>query len=429
MQTESYELIVNSCPVDKSVDYDPCRSIIIYCTDKDTDILKYGSVKPLNSEHTESPLKKRLIIRKNTITGFESGITTKSHSIKSIFLAIYHKWLFVFLMVSSLTYSLPVTASAGIVSVISDFFMRNSPKIEIQVTETNSQNVPLLQSAVNFDLNAAVGGADITVVGNEALVSESGPSGTLADISDSITTGQISKYIVRNGDSLGSIAKMYGVTTNTIVWANNLTSSSIKEGQSLIILPVSGTIHTIAKGDTLKSIAKKYKADAGEIAQFNGLDSESVLEVGETIIIPDGEGTLRISGAKSKRGTSSYRGGGGPEYPGYYISPLNSGIKTQGLHGYNGIDIGVRTGTTLYAAAAGQVIIARPSGWNGGYGKYIVISHYNGTQTVYGHLSQVFVNEGDLVYQGQVIGLTGNSGNSTGPHLHFEVRGAKNPLI
>ena len=330
-------------------------------------------------------------------------------------------------MVFSLSYSLPVTANASIISAISNFFVGNSQKVETQIVENNSQNIPLLQSVVNFDLNASVGGGNIITVDNEALVSESGPSGTLADISDTVSTGQISKYTVRRGDTLESIAKMYGVTTNTIVWANNITSIRIKVDQALIILPVSGTIHTIVKGDSLKSIAKKYKADAGEISQFNSLDSNSKLAVGDIIIIPDGEGTIRVSGTK-KAGASSYRGGSGPEYPGYYIRPVVGGVKTQGLHGYNAIDIGIPRGTTLFASAAGQIIIARASGWNGGYGKYIVISHYNGTQTVYGHLNEVLVNEGEVVYQSQVIGLTGNTGHSTGPHLHFEIRGAKNPF-
>jgi LysM repeat protein len=312
----------------------------------------------------------------------------------------------------SLIYSLPVVVSASYSS------------------DNNSQNVPLLTSTTNFDSSAAVGGADIMDDG-EALVSENGPSGTQADMTDTVNTGQISKYTVRKGDSLGSIAKMYGVTTNTIIWANDITSNSVKEGQSLIILPVSGTLHTVVKGDTLKSIANKYKADIGEISQFNGLTSDSILAAGDIVIIPDGEGTTKVSGRARTavvkgKGTSRYLGDGGPEYPGYYVRPIAGGVKTQGLHGYNAIDIGIPVGTILHAAAAGQVIIARTSGWNGGYGKYVVISHYNGTQTVYGHMSQVNVNEGDTVYQGQVIGLTGNTGNSTGPHLHFEVRGAYN---
>jgi murein DD-endopeptidase MepM/ murein hydrolase activator NlpD len=294
----------------------------------------------------------------------------------------------------------------------------------------NSQNLPLLQNSANFDLLAARGGGDIVVVdNNEALMSENGPSGTLADISDTANTGQISKYTVRKGDSLSSIAKMFGVSVNTIVWANNVSSQALNEGQVLIILPVSGTIHTVAKGDTLKSIAKKYKADAVEIAQFNNLDSNPVLSVGDEIIIPDGEGTTQVAGATRPRVRGNpFRGGSGPNLVGYYIRPLIGGIKTQGLHGYNGIDIGTHVGTPIMAAASGEIILARASGWNGGYGKYIIIAHPNGTQTVYGHLSQVFVNSGDIVMQGQTIGLSGNTGNSTGPHLHFEVRGAVNPL-
>lgn len=325
---------------------------------------------------------------------------------------------------------MPVPANAGFFTAISNFFAGMTEQADTQIANTNSQNVPLLQSTVNFDLSAAVGGGDITVAdNNEALVSESGPSGTLADISDSATTGQISKYTVRKGDTLSSIAKMYGVTTNTIVWANDI-GNSVKEGQVLVILPVSGTLHTVVKGDSLKSIAKKYKADFGEIAQFNGLDSNSLLAIGDTIVIPDGEGSAKVSGtAKTTKTSNPYRGGSGRDYVDYYVRPIVGGILTQKLHGYNAVDIGAPTGTILHAAADGQVIIARSSGWNGGYGKYIVIAHKNGTQTVYGHLSQVLVSSGDFVNQNQIIGKTGNTGNSTGPHLHFEVRGAYNYIL
>jgi murein DD-endopeptidase MepM/ murein hydrolase activator NlpD len=73
------------------------------------------------------------------------------------------------------------------------------------------------------------------------------------------------------------------------------------------------------------------------------------------------------------------------------------------------------------------VIVAKSSGYSGGYGKYIVIEHPNGTQTLYGHLSQVLVNVGDSVSKGDNIAKSGNTGRSTGPHLHFEVRGGDNP--
>ncbi len=380
----------------------------------------------LHSEATEIPLKNRLILEKITINDSKSGTNTKGQSIKSIFLAIYTKWFLVFLFVFNMISMFPATANAGFFSFL--FSGGTTSTSEVQNQDTNSQNVQLLTSTPNFDSNAAVGGGDIMITDdNEALVSESGPSGTLADISDTVSTGQISKYTVRKGDSLASIAKMYGVTPNTIIWANNVTASSIKEGQSLVILPVSGTLHTVAKGDTLQSIAKKYKADSGEISQFNDLNSESELAIGDIIVIPDGEGVVKASASKKSFAKNTLKSGfSGPEYAGYYIRPLIGGHKTQGLHGYNSVDYGTPVGTTLYAAAFGQVIIAKNSGYNGGYGKYVVISHDNGTQTVYGHMSQVIVNAGDIVGQGQMIGLSGNTGHSTGPHLHFEVRGAKN---
>ena len=347
-----------------------------------------------------------------------------------MFLAIYSRWLLAIFFIFSSISIIPTTANAGLFSTISSFIFGNSLKqVESSATidNSNSQIMPLLQDTMNFDSSQAVGGGDILISGNDALISADGPSGTLADIGNSSNTGQISRYMVRHGDSLSSIAKMFGVSKNTILWANNISTSDLKEGQILIILPVSGTIHNVVKGDTLGSIAKKYKADVGEIAQFNELDRNSPLAIGTQIIIPDGEGNVNVTSASATR-LNKFKGGSGPDYQGYYIRPLIGGIRTQGLHGWNAVDIGTSVGTPILAAASGEIIIARSSGWNGGYGRYVVISHYNGTQTVYGHLSELFVSDGEIVYQGQVIGLSGNTGNSTGPHLHFEVRGAKNFL-
>jgi murein DD-endopeptidase MepM/ murein hydrolase activator NlpD len=112
---------------------------------------------------------------------------------------------------------------------------------------------------------------------------------------------------------------------------------------------------------------------------------------------------------------------------GYFIEPLVNYHKTQKLHGHNAVDLAAPAGTPILAAAEGEVVISR-AGWNGGYGRYIVIQHGNGTQTVYGHASKLLVSEGDFVKQGQEIALVGSSGESTGPHLHVEVRGGKNPF-
>lgn len=247
----------------------------------------------------------------------------------------------------------------------------------------------------------------------------------------------ISVYTVHKGDTLSSIAKMFGVTSNTIVWANNLTGP-IHEGDQLVILPIAGVRYSARAGDTLSSIAKKYKADAGEIAQYNDLSSGETLAAGQVIIIPNGEAPLTQAQIAAnahqksinkikKGGTEPYLGGSGPDYGGYYSWPVAGGIVTQRLHGWNGVDIGAPTGTAVYAAAAGTVIVARSGGWNGGYGNYIVVSHPNGTQTLYAHLSRVLVSPGEAVAQGTTIGKVGATGLSTGAHLHFEVRGAMNP--
>jgi LysM repeat protein len=323
---------------------------------------------------------------------------------------------------------------AGIFSFISDMF--SSEPIEIGFEQGyNSQNVALLQATLSSDPNPGKGGGDITVV-NSALLPESGASTALSDSDGAPLSDQISIYSVHKGDTLSAIAKMFGVSINTIVWANDLSGSTLTEGQTLIILPVSGVRHTVKKGDTLKSIASSYRADVREIAQFNDLDVSAKLAIGDVVIVPDGDASGHTavsptskSRTPSTKPTARIRGTGGPDLTGYFIRPVYGGVISQGLHGYNAVDFAANRGTTLVAAASGSVIIARNSGWNGGYGKYIVIAHSNGTQSLYAHLSEVVTYEGASVEQGQLIGYSGNTGKSTGPHLHFEVRGAKNPFI
>ncbi len=294
----------------------------------------------------------------------------------------------------------------------------------MSVSPFTSQNISLLESPRSPDPNSAKGGGDITIIGGAALLPEIGPSGTLADIVEN-QNGAISVYVVREGDTLGGIGKMFGVSANTIAWANDISRGIIRPGQTLIILPVSGVQHTVAKNDTLASIAKKYKADLGEIAQYNGLAEDAKLAVGEIIIVPDGELAPAVP---LVRVTSPLRGAGGPDYGGYYLRPIIGGRKTQGLHGYNGVDLANYLGAPILASASGQIIIARSGGWNGGYGNYIVIAHDNGTQTLYGHLSALLAYEGKFVQRGEIIGYMGATGRATGVHLHFEVRGARNPF-
>lgn len=280
----------------------------------------------------------------------------------------------------------------------------------------NSQNIALLEAPLTAPGSSklALGGGDISIVDSNALEYQAESTG------EARPSDQISLYVVHDGDTLSQIAKMFNVSVNTIVWANEIKDGVIAPGQNLIILPVSGIIHTVKKGDTLQSIAKLHNGDLEEIMQFNDLQSGAELAVGSEIIIPNGDAT-----PATKSSTSS---GGKTVASGYYARPVSGGHKTQGIHGYNGIDIGTSVGSKVMASAMGKVIVSKSGGYNGGYGNYIVVSHPNGTQTLYAHLSQNLVSVGASVTQGQVIGYSGNTGRSTGPHLHFEVRGAKNPF-
>lgn len=267
------------------------------------------------------------------------------------------------------------------------------------------------------------------IVDGSALMPEEGPSGTIADIVKP-KNATISVYVVREGDTLSGIAKLFGVSPNTILWANDLSRGSVlKVGQTLTILPVTGVKYAVRRGDTLSSIAKRFGGDADEIASFNGIEGGS-LSVGEEIIIPDGEIAEPAAsfGARPAVARSSAPLGT-LEQIGYYLRPIVGGRKTQGIHGYNGVDIATPRGTPILASASGYVIVSREGGWNGGYGNYIVIEHDNGTQTLYSHNSGNIVSVGQRVVQGQVIGYVGSSGKATGPHVHFEIRnGIRNPF-
>ncbi|MDB9944377.1 M23 family metallopeptidase [bacterium] len=275
---------------------------------------------------------------------------------------------------------------------------------------------------------AGVGGGDI-VIEDGALV----PSGDIEedeDTAQSLTAnGEISVYVVRPGDTLSQIAEMYDVSAKTILWANEITDAGlIQPGDSLVILPITGVRHVVKSGDTISTIAAKYEGDVDDILAYNQLSSADEISIGDTVVIPGGEvmapkrtyaTPVRTSGSTAVVSGGSSAG---------FVHPVPGAARTQGIHGYNGVDFGARTGTAIRAAAGGEVIVAKSSGWNGGYGLYVVIRHSNGTQTLYAHMSSNAVAVGQRVSAGQTIGYIGNTGRSTGPHLHFEVRGARNPF-
>lgn len=364
---------------------------------------------------------------------------------KPLFTKLFYSKLVSLLLIGAFSFGTPALAEASLLSMLG---LENTASAETIPTSSslNSQNMALPQATV-AQKGAGEESVDLTI-SDDALIAQTGPLGTQADVADEPIPerSEIYTYIVRGGDTLPVVAKMLGVSVGTIVWANDLSGKNAKltPGQVLAILPTSGISYTIKKGDTVGGIAKKFKVDADEIGKFNGLELDSKLIAGEEIIIPGAELALPSSSSTSSSsgstsgssklplyayGATRYiPGHDGPDVGGYYIRPVRGCIRTQALHGANGVDIGCPKGTPILAAASGTVLIAREGGWNGGFGNYIVINHPNGTQTLYGHLSKVSVAPGQVVSQGETIGLMGSTGRSTGSHLHFEVHGAGNPL-
>jgi murein DD-endopeptidase MepM/ murein hydrolase activator NlpD len=308
----------------------------------------------------------------------------------------------------------------------------------------HDSSIGLLAAAVNADPNPVKGSVSLAIADDSALVPYAGPDGSLSAVEPASPAGQITSYVVKEGDSISSIAARFGVSTNTVLWSNNLSvKSSIRPGMTLVILPVSGVQHTVLKGETLAGIAKSFGADADDIASYNGLESGAGLAAGDVLIIPGGElsapstkstaAPAKTAAAKASIKTGGSMGAikavGDTSHAGSFVNPVPGARLTQKVHGWNGVDLGAPSGTPVYAAAGGTVIVSRVGGWNGGYGDYVVIDHGNGTQTLYAHLSADTVSVGQSVAAGQKIGAVGKTGEATGNHLHFEVRGAQNPFV
>lgn len=243
---------------------------------------------------------------------------------------------------------------------------------------------------------------------------------------------EILTYGVKPGDTVFGIAEKFGIKPETIMWANRdleLNPDMLRVNDQLVILPIDGVYHEVKAGDTLEKVAKKYKAQAADIVAYelNNLESaDQPLQTGSFLIVPGGEKPPVV------RTVSVYRGPipkGARKGTGSFVWPSSGRITQQFWNGHRAIDIGSWTGNPVVASDSGYVIYA---GWDRtGYGNLIIIDHGNGFRTYYAHLSRIFVRQGESVGQGQRIGSVGNTGNSTGPHLHFEIRQnniQRNPL-
>ncbi len=254
-------------------------------------------------------------------------------------------------------------------------------------------------------------------------------------------------HTVEPKESIESIARLYELKADTILYANNLDAkSTLKPGQKLLILPVDGILHTVKRGQNLSTIADLYSVPSERIVQQNKIKSGYLL-AGQELIIPGGKPLVEPPKPGTKPATPAGKPvivAGKPTAPTkqYTIEPTYGVLQrpcecfmTQGYSAaHYGVDLQQRGGGPNFAAEDG-IVIRADYGWNGGYGNVIEIDHGNGLVTLYGHNKQLHVKEGDRVKRGQYIADMGNTGlvhGPTGIHLHFEVHvnGVKrNPLL
>lgn len=362
------------------------------------------------------------------------------------------------------------SAHAGFFSSIAQFFTKSSNLINVDVL--NSQQMPVLQAPLNSGgaqiLGTTTGHVDQPTIAFNEQVQPNAPLSTA--------------YFVKSGDTLWSISIKLGVSLDNLLSVNKLTAKSlIKPGEKLTIptgssissnlksnsTPAAPAVSTspdpvthssstvsykVVSGDTLFSIAKHYNISVATLKKENNLTKDTII-LGEKLIIP-----VSVHVSSQVKGVALQSSDAPLISPapalvtkvnsvvvmmpstatrifspdGYYLRPIVGGVKTQGIHGHNAVDLAEACGSPIYASAAGTVTIAKSNGkWNGGYGNYVEIDHSNNTQTLYAHMqAPLMVSLGQVVAQGQEIGTMGKTGDATGCHVHFEIHnnGYANPF-
>lgn len=227
---------------------------------------------------------------------------------------------------------------------------------------------------------------------------------------------------VEEGESLWSIAERYGTDVDSVMASNELTrGSTVLPGDELRVPPVVGLVYSVQPGDSVHALARMFDVPVEEIAAANDLESDGLIAPGQTLVLPGARRPPeRAQVASVSRGSGSIG-----RYIWPAVGPITSSYGPRWGRPHRGLDIAAPNASEVVAARRGVVI---SSGWKGPYGLTVEIDHGDGVTTLYAHMSKIYVEAGEALQAGETIGLIGSTGESTGPHLHFELRRNGEPI-
>lgn len=334
------------------------------------------------------------------------------------------------------------TASASFFGDILGSIVGSTTQAASSTTETpdpihNSQTVPLLESNLTPELKNTIIDSSQGIVGEQAIEATEGIFGH-NDIQKYATTEKISNYVVKKGDTIDGIARKLKVSKDSVVYAADLKKGeTLKIGQILSIIPVNvpkaveKAEKTLEKKVVAKNTEKKPQSEK-LTEQPKKLIAVAPEPTPEPVVVESAPEKSPVAAIESKKEDLTPTGQPDGGISSSYIWPFPRGVGriSQGLHADNAYDFAAPTGTPIYAVNDGSVLIARPTGYNGGYGLYVVIDFKDDRQAIFGHMSKVAVEAGETVKRGDIIGYVGNTGKSTGPHLHLGFHGPQsNPYL
>lgn len=288
------------------------------------------------------------------------------------------------------------------------------------------------ESKTGTSANDAGQREDLPAVGAEAALAAALPQAapalaaeTAPEPQEEAARPKVTTYTVVEGDTIEAIAERYGLSVDTLLYANDMYADDILQiGQELLIPSMDALVYTVVEGDTMWGVADAFTADFDEIVKANPDVDADALQPGQVLFVPGGTPPARRTMVASRGGGSRTASASGTFalWPAYGNTTDEFGWRVHPITGvwhlHDGLDIDVAYGTPVAAVDSGTVTTA---GWLGGYGIAVKIDHGNGITTMYAHLDSVAVDPGDWVETGDLIGYSGNTGNSTGPHLHFTV--------